>query len=160
MLLFVECRKNYTQNYTHCSQVMTVDMTQLRVQVRVSPQPEPELLSVQHNRRLSIRYLHSRAVSSEVDLPSVALARITANIQVEKGSRNKLVTGALYRIAGYFRGRKISRISRIFAVTRKYYSRKKVGVILQHLSRSLRLYSKPTIAVIHEIIFREMHQDS
>ncbi len=40
-----------------------------------------------------------------------------------------------------------------FAVTRKYYSRKKVGVMLQHLPRSLRLYSKPTIAVIHEIIF-------
>ncbi len=34
-----------------------------------------------------------------------------------------------YRIAGYFRGRNILRISRIFAVTRKYYSRKKVDVI-------------------------------
>ena len=68
---------------------MSVDMTQLRVQVKVTPQPEPELLSVQHNRRLSVRYLHSRAVASEVDLPPVALARITGCIQVEKGSKNK-----------------------------------------------------------------------
>ncbi len=32
---------------------------------------------------------------------------------------------------------------------------KKVVVILQHLARSLRLYSKPTTAVIHENSFRE-----
>ena len=66
-----------------------MDMNQLRVQVKVIPQPEPELDSVVDNRRLSIHYLHSHVVAGKVKLPGVTLGRITGNILVEKGSRDK-----------------------------------------------------------------------
>ncbi len=32
-----------------------------------------------------------------------------------------------------------------------------LGSYIPYVGRPMRLYSKPTIAVIHEIIFREMH---
>ena len=75
---------------------MLVDTAQLRVQVKVNPLPEPELLSVLNNRKLFVRYLPSHVVTSEVGLPPIALARITGNIQVERGSRDKSVAYCLY----------------------------------------------------------------
>ncbi len=108
--------------------------------------------------------LQAAIVKMEEQLTSAGAASVAAGAEGQEWVDNSiyitectLLACPGYRIARYFRGRKCSRISRIFAVTRKYYSRKKVGVIIKHLSRSLRLYSKPTIAVIHEIIFREMH---
>ena len=64
-------------------------MSQLRVHVKVKNLPEPEIDSIIDNQKLSIHYLPSYVVLERVGLPALLLSRITGNIQVEKGSRDK-----------------------------------------------------------------------
>ena len=65
-------------------------MEQVRVHVKVTLRPEPNLDVVMDNQHsLSIRYLPSHVVAGKVGLPSLTLARITGNIQVERGSKEK-----------------------------------------------------------------------
>ena len=64
-------------------------MAQLRVVVRVVVHPEPDIESVINNHKLAVRYLPSFKVAESVGLPTLVLARITSNIQVEKGSKDK-----------------------------------------------------------------------
>ena len=70
-------------------QVISVDTSSLRVLVKVKLHPEPEMDPIISNRKLSIRYLPSYVVAEKVGLPGLLLSRITGNIQVEKGSRDK-----------------------------------------------------------------------
>ena len=72
-------------------QVVSVDMEQVRVHVKVTLRQEPDLDVVMDNQRLSIRYLPSHVVAEKVGLPTLVLARITGNIQMERGSREKCV---------------------------------------------------------------------
>ena len=70
-------------------QVVSIDMAQLRVMVKIKVHLEPELDSIINDRKLSVRYLPSFIVSDRVGLSPLLLSRITGNIQVERGSRDK-----------------------------------------------------------------------
>ena len=70
-------------------QVASVDVKNLRVVVKVKVHPEPELEYIINDQKLSVRYLPSYVVQERVGIPSVLLARITGNIQMERGSRDK-----------------------------------------------------------------------
>ena len=64
-------------------------MAHLRVVVKVVVHPELDIESVINNHMLAVRYLPSFKVAESVGLHPLVLARITSNIQVEKGSREK-----------------------------------------------------------------------
>lgn len=65
-------------------------MSQLRVQVQVkSSGVEPDLSRISNNHRLSIHYLPSYVVGERLGIHSLVLSRITGNIQVERGSKEK-----------------------------------------------------------------------
>ena len=66
-----------------------MDMSQLRVQVKVQVKPEPDLDSVIYNDKLALNYKPSFIVSKEVHLPPLLLSRITGCVLVERGSREK-----------------------------------------------------------------------
>ena len=66
-----------------------MDMTQLRVHVKVKVRPEPNIDAVMGNRQLNLRYVPSYMVAGQLKMPPLALSRITGNVQVERGSRNK-----------------------------------------------------------------------
>lgn len=70
-------------------QVISVETSSLRVLVKVKLHPEPEMESIISDRKLSIRYLPSYVVAERVGFPALLLSRITGNIQVERGSRDK-----------------------------------------------------------------------
>ena len=69
--------------------MISVDTSALRVLVKVKLHPEPEMDTIISDRKLSIRYLPSYVVVEKAGLPALLLSRITGNIQVEKGSRDK-----------------------------------------------------------------------
>ena len=66
-----------------------MDMTQLRVHVKVKVRPEPNIDGVMRNRQLNLRYVPSYMVAGQLKMPSLALSRITGNVQVERGSKDK-----------------------------------------------------------------------
>lgn len=66
-----------------------MDMTQLRVHVKVKVRPEPNIDAVMGNRQLNLRYVPSYMVAGQLKMPPLALSRITGNVQVERGSRDK-----------------------------------------------------------------------
>ena len=63
-----------------------MDSAQVRIQVQIENRLEPDL-SV--NRHLSLRYLPSYIVGEKLGLLALVLSRITGNIQVERGGRDK-----------------------------------------------------------------------
>ena len=78
----------------HCTssclyKVVSVDMTQLRVHVKVKVRPGPDIDAVMANRQLCLQYIPSYVVAGQLKMPSLALSRITGNVQVERGSRDK-----------------------------------------------------------------------
>jgi len=80
----------YTNSHdTHTAKVVSVDMSQLRVHVKVKETPEPDLNAVMSNRQLYLHYTPSYLVAQQLGMPPLALARITGNVQVEKGSKAK-----------------------------------------------------------------------
>lgn len=66
-------------------------MSHLRVVVKIKVHSEPDMDSIINDQKLSLHYLPSYVVSEKVGLPALLLSRITGNIQVEKGSKDKLV---------------------------------------------------------------------
>lgn len=66
-----------------------MDMTQLRVHVKVKVRPEPDIDAVMGNRQLCLQYIPSYVVAGQLKMPSLALSRITGNVQVERGSSQK-----------------------------------------------------------------------
>jgi len=80
----------YTNSHdTHTAKVVSVDMSQLRVHVKVKETPEPDLNAVMSNRQLYLHYTPSYLVAQQLGMPPLALSRITGNVQVEKGSKAK-----------------------------------------------------------------------
>lgn len=80
----------YTNSHdTHTAKVVSVDMSQLRIHVKVKETPEPDLDAVMSNRQLYLHYTPSYLVAQQLGMPPLALSRITGNVQVEKGSKAK-----------------------------------------------------------------------
>ena len=97
LIIFIIPRQLFSFSLFFC-QVLSVQSSQGKVEVRVMHKQEPLLSRIPGNHRLSTRYLSSSMVADRLKIPPLLLSRIAGSIQVEMGSPDKWVLGELWKL--------------------------------------------------------------